>query len=137
MSIVISTETRIQDVEVTGEVITARLTDGRIISVPLSWSWRLSDATPEQRAKFEILGAGQGVRWPGIDEDISVEGMLAGVPARQMPLPSILAQARERAERANDGWSGFQPAMVTLVPKRRLKPPLQAEACSTCEVVSK
>ena len=82
MSIVVSTEPRIRDVEVSDDLITARLTDGRTISVPLSWSWRLSEATAEQRAKFEILGSGQGVRWPEVDEDISVDGMLAGVPAR-------------------------------------------------------
>jgi len=85
MSIVVSAEPRIQGIEVSGDEITARLSDGRTISVPLSWSWRLSDATPEQRANFEILGAGQGVRWPDVDEDISVEGMLAGVPARRPP----------------------------------------------------
>jgi hypothetical protein len=83
MSIVVSTEPRVRDVEVSDDLITARLTDGRTISVPLSWSWRLSEATAEQRAKFEILGSGQGVRWPEVDEDISVDGMLAGVPARR------------------------------------------------------
>jgi hypothetical protein len=83
MSIVVSTEPRIRDVEVSDDLITAYLTDGRTISVPLSWSWRLSEATAEQRANFEILGSGQGVRWPEVDEDISVAGMLAGVPARR------------------------------------------------------
>jgi hypothetical protein len=83
MSIVVSTEPRIRDVEVSDDLVTARLTDGRTISVPLSWSWRLSEATAEQRAKFEILGSGQGVRWPEVDEDISVDGMLAGVPGRR------------------------------------------------------
>jgi hypothetical protein len=83
MSIVVSTEPRVRDVEVSDDLITARLTDGRTISVPLSWSWRLSEATAEQRATFEILGSGQGVRWPEVDEDISVDGMLAGVPARR------------------------------------------------------
>jgi hypothetical protein len=68
---------------VTATAIVAFLADGRTISVPLSWSWRLSDATPEQRAHFEILGNGEGVRWPGVDEDISVRGMLDGVPARR------------------------------------------------------
>jgi hypothetical protein len=83
MSIAISAEPRILDVEVSDDLITARLTDGRTISVPLSWSWRLSEASAEQRAKFEILGKGQGVRWPEIDEDISVAGMLSGVPGRR------------------------------------------------------
>lgn len=83
MSIAISAEPRIKEVSISEESITAFLTDGRTVSVPLGWSWRLSEATPEQRAKFEILGSGQGVRWPEVDEDISIEGMLAGVPARR------------------------------------------------------
>ncbi|MBF0558507.1 MAG: DUF2442 domain-containing protein [Nitrospirae bacterium] len=74
-------EVRIKDITVTEDTITAQLVDGRIISVPLAWSWRLSDATPEQRAKYRIIGDGQGVHWPDIDEDISAEGMLYGVPA--------------------------------------------------------
>ncbi|HEV3415950.1 MAG TPA: DUF2442 domain-containing protein [Pirellulales bacterium] len=64
------------------ELITAELTDGRVISVPLAWSWRLSNATPDQRRRFEIIGDGEGVHWPDIDEDISARGMLLGVPAR-------------------------------------------------------
>ena len=83
MSIVINAEPRVTAISVNEYAITACLTDGRIVSVPLAWSWRLSEATPEQRSRFEILGSGQGVRWPEIDEDISVEGMLNGVPARR------------------------------------------------------
>jgi hypothetical protein len=67
---------------VSDELITAELTDGRVISVPLAWSWRLSNATPDQRRRFEIIGDGEGVHWPDIDEDISARGMLLGVPAR-------------------------------------------------------
>ncbi len=74
-------EVRIKDVIVNEDTITAHLVDGRIISVPLAWSWRLSEATPEQRANYEIIGDGQGIHWPEIDEDISAEGMLYGVPA--------------------------------------------------------
>jgi hypothetical protein len=76
-------EPRLLDVRVTEEEIVVRLVDGRTISVPIVWSWRLSEATPEERSHFEILGDGQGVRWPDIDEDISVEGMLHGIPARR------------------------------------------------------
>ena len=76
-----STEPRIKNIKVTDKLITANLIDGRTISVPLAWSWRLSDATPEQRAKYELIGDGQGVHWPDIDEDISAEGMLTGRPA--------------------------------------------------------
>lgn len=74
-------EVRIKDVKVTDETITAYLVDGRVISVPLAWSWRLSEATREQRANYEIIGDGQGIHWPDIDEDISAEGMLYGIPA--------------------------------------------------------
>ncbi|MBI4489063.1 MAG: DUF2442 domain-containing protein [Deltaproteobacteria bacterium] len=82
MNTVSNPEPRIKNIQVTENTITAELVDGRTISVPLAWSWRLSEATPEQRARFEIIGDGQGVHWPDIDEDISAEGMLHGVPAR-------------------------------------------------------
>jgi hypothetical protein len=75
-------EPRIKNIEVGDDTITAYLVDGRIISVPLAWSWRLSDATTEQRNNWELIGDGQGVHWPDIDEDISARGMLHGVPAR-------------------------------------------------------
>ena len=79
----LGTDPRAVAVEVTDDVISARLADGRTISVPLAWSWRLSDATPEQRAHHELLGDGTGIHWPDIDEDISIRGMLDGVPARR------------------------------------------------------
>jgi hypothetical protein len=83
MSIVGSAEPRIRNVKVTSDTIIAYLVDGRVISVPLVWSWRLSEATPSQRRHFELIGDGQGVHWPDVDEDISVEGMLHGVPAHR------------------------------------------------------
>ena len=76
-------EVRIKKVAVTEDTITAHLFDGRVISVPLAWSWRLSEATPKQRANYEIIGDGHGIHWPDVDEDISAEGMLYGVPARR------------------------------------------------------
>ncbi len=78
---VVVQEVKIKDVRVTEDTIIAYLVDGRTISVPLAWSWRLSQATPEQRAHYEIIGDGQGIHWPDIDEDISAEGMLYGIPA--------------------------------------------------------
>ena len=73
---------RIVTVEVTDRWITAVFSDGRQISLPLAWSWRLAAATPTQRANYQIIGDGQGVHWPEVDEDISAEGMLTGEPAR-------------------------------------------------------
>ena len=77
-----TSDPRIRAVRVTADDLVARLADGRVISVPLAWSWRLSEATPRQRANFRLIGEGQGVHWPEVDEDISVEGMLHGIPAR-------------------------------------------------------
>lgn len=82
-------EVRIKDIKVADDTITAYLVDGRIISIPLAWSWRLSEATPEQRGNYEIIGDGQGVHWPDIDEDISAEGMMYGIPA---PKPRKLSK---------------------------------------------
>ncbi len=84
MNIVEKNEPKIIAVKITEESIFAQLADGRTISVPLAWSWRLSEATPRQRQSFEILGSGQGVHWPDIDEDISASGMLSGIPARRL-----------------------------------------------------
>lgn len=83
MSTAVLTEPTIRRVEVSDETITAHLVDGRVISVPLAWSWRLSEATPAQRANWELIGNGHGIHWPDVDEDLSAEGMLAGVPARR------------------------------------------------------
>jgi hypothetical protein len=55
--------------------------DGRRISTPLAWYPRLAGATPEELAKWEIIGAGGGLHWEQFDEDLSVEGMLRGYPA--------------------------------------------------------
>jgi hypothetical protein len=91
-------EVRIKNITVTEDTITAQLMDGRTISVPLAWSWRLSEATPDQRANWEIIGDGQGVHWPDIDEDISAEGMLYGIPAprpRSSPKLSLKSEKRK------------------------------------------
>lgn len=74
-------EPKIAELRVTESEITAHLVDGRTISVPLAWLWRLSEATPAQRSQWEMIGDGIGVHWPDIDEDISIEGMLYGAPA--------------------------------------------------------
>ena len=90
MNTAVLTETRIRQVEVTAEAITAHLVDGRVISVPLQWSWRLADATPAQRANWVLIGDGHGIHWPDVDEDISADGMLHGGPA---PRPRAQVQS--------------------------------------------
>ena len=70
-----------EDVTVTDDTLTAELSDGRTISVPLSWYPRLIHARLEERNNWRLIGAGEGVHWPDLDEDISVEILLAGIPS--------------------------------------------------------
>jgi hypothetical protein len=60
------------------DVFRVSLDDGRELSVPLAWFPRLLQGTPEQREQWELIGLGQGIHWPALDEDISVAGLLAG-----------------------------------------------------------
>ncbi len=69
-----------QHVTVTENSLIVDLTDGRTISVPIVWFPRLVHGTMEERNNWELLGDGEGIHWPDIDEDISVEGLLAGSP---------------------------------------------------------
>jgi hypothetical protein len=71
-------QTRVSDVACDAERLHVTLEDGRRISVPLRWYPRLAQATPQQRAHWELAGAGYGIHWPDIDEDLSVEGLLLG-----------------------------------------------------------
>jgi hypothetical protein len=72
---------RVLGVRVTEDAISVDLYDGRTITAPLAWYPRLLHATPEQRANWRISGAGYGIHWPDIDEDLSTQGLLQGAPA--------------------------------------------------------
>jgi hypothetical protein len=74
---------RVRDVSLTEDELSVALMDGRTISVPLAWYPRLANATPEQRAHWELAGAGYGIHWPDVDEDLSAEGLLGGAPAQR------------------------------------------------------
>lgn len=86
---------RIGDVAVSDSSITFELTDGRVVSVPLSWSWRLEGATEEERQNFQISPSGYSVHWPDVDEDLSARGALRGTPA---PRPSSAPPAESPSE---------------------------------------
>lgn len=64
------------DVRVTDDNIHVVLADGREVTAPLAWSPRLADATPAQRKNWRLIGHGQGIHWPDVDEDISVASFL-------------------------------------------------------------
>jgi hypothetical protein len=68
-------------VEITDEFVTVSLADGRVVSVPISWYPRLSNALPQHRSVWEFIGEGHGIHWPELDEDISVENVLLGEPS--------------------------------------------------------
>lgn len=76
---------RVRDVRLTEDTLAVDLLDGRTIIVPLAWYPRLLNATPEQRSQWKIGGAGYGIHWPEIDEDLSTEGLLRGAPAAAEP----------------------------------------------------
>jgi len=69
------------DVRCTDDVLVVDFADGRTISVPLVWYPRLLEAWPAQRSNWRIAGAGFGIHWPDLDEDLSTEGLLRGSPA--------------------------------------------------------
>ena len=72
-----------QDLAISVDKLTVELSDGRSISVPLDWFPRLAHATPSERGNWRLIGEGEGVNWPDLDEDISVEGLIAGRPSAE------------------------------------------------------
>jgi hypothetical protein len=71
-------QARAQRVSLTDDALVVELVDGRTITVPLAWYPRLVHGTPAERANWRLIGEGEGIHWLDIDEDISVEGLLAG-----------------------------------------------------------
>ena len=71
-------EARAQRVSVTEDTLVVELVDGRTIAVPVTWYPRLAHGTLAERANWRLIGEGEGIHWPDLDEDISIEGLLAG-----------------------------------------------------------
>ena len=77
-------DVRVPDAEsasVSDDTLTAELSDGRTISIPLGWYPRLLHGTAAERSNWRLIGGGQGIHWPDLDEDISVESLLVGRPS--------------------------------------------------------
>ncbi len=72
-----------QQVTVTEDSLVADLVDGRTISVPLAWYPRLLHGTPAERNHWRLIGDGEGIHWPDLDEDVSIEGLLLGRPSAE------------------------------------------------------
>ncbi len=80
-SFVVEVRPLASEVEVTENELRVVLADGRRLAVPLAWFPRLQSASAAARQRFEVLGDGEGIHWPEADEDLSVAGLLAGVPS--------------------------------------------------------
>ncbi len=72
---------RVMAVVCSDDELRVSLTDGRWLSVPIVWFPRLAHASVSERANYELMGDGQGIHWPSVDEDISVMGLIAGQPS--------------------------------------------------------
>jgi hypothetical protein len=86
-TLAIEADPRASRAHCTDDELVVRLVDGRTLSVPLSWFPRLLAAAPVDRNEIVLIGEGEGLHWPKIDEDISVAGLLAGRPAIHGPHP--------------------------------------------------
>jgi hypothetical protein len=90
-----------KQVTVSDKLLTVVLSDGRTISVPLAWYPRLFHGTPAERNNWRFIGDGEGIHWPDLDEDISVEGLVLGKPSgeSQHSLKQWLAERESALER--------------------------------------
>jgi hypothetical protein len=77
-TLTLETEPLAAGVAVSDTILRVTLQDGRELSVPLDWFPRLRNASGSERADWRLIGQGEGIHWPLIDEDISVRGLLAG-----------------------------------------------------------
>jgi len=93
------------EVKVTRDTLVFGLRDGRVVSVPLTWYPRLAAATPGERRRWELVGPGIGIHWPTIDEDVSVEALLAGQGSNE----SVRSLRRWQASRARSANKASQP----------------------------
>lgn len=103
-------------VEVSEDTLSVELADGRTIAVPLAWYPRLAHGTTEERSSWRLIGRGQGIHWPALDEDISVANLLAGQPSAesQSSLKKWLTSRAKPSRRRKR--SGAGPSAATNQP---------------------
>ena len=80
-----SASLRANNLRVGDDSLTIELADARTLTVPLAWYPRLLYGTPAEREDFRFIGGGEGIHWPALDENISVEGLIAGRPSGESP----------------------------------------------------
>lgn len=99
-------------VRVSDEALIVQLQDGRVVSVPLAWYPRLVEGSAAERRRWELIGPGVGIHWPALDEDISVDGLLRGLPSGE----SAASLERWRASRRRPANPRLQPSKARRRP---------------------
>lgn len=102
-------------VRVTGRALIVELNDGRTVSVPVEWYPRLAHGTLGERQRWQLIGPGIGIHWPALDEDISIDGLLQGVPSGE----SAESFARWLNARQRPANRRLQPTKARHQPARR------------------
>lgn len=126
----ILTDERVKFISFSSDYLHAALADGRSLSVPLAWYPRLLKATPAQRSRWEILGGGFVMRWPELDEDLEISGLLAGNPdpggrVPQKVAPREISRYRERSGLSQTDLArqlGVRQATVSDWEKGKIRP---------------
>ena len=95
----------VQNVTVTDDALMVDLVDGRTISVPLAWYPRLLHGQPAERNNWRLIGKGEGIQWPDLDEDISAENIVFGQPSGE----SQRSLSHWLEERSKQGKPSYQP----------------------------
>jgi Protein of unknown function (DUF2442) len=128
---------KVQDVTVGEDTLEVDLNDGRSISAPLAWYPRLLNGTVPERRNWRLIGGGEGVHWPDLDEDISVENLLSGKPSGegQQSFLRWLEGRRYRRQHGKDTWHfcsncSFWPTSGYDTSNSR---PTSGELCNECQ----
>ena len=112
----VATETAVaKNVRVTDRELVVELRDGRVVSVPLAWYPRLAEGSPRERRRWELLGPGIGIHWPDLDEDISIDGLLQGLPSGE----SLTSLNEWRSTRKKPANRRMQPTRAKRDSKKR------------------
>ena len=112
----VATETAAaKNVRVTDRELVVELRDGRVVFVPLAWYPRLAEGSPRERRRWELLGPGIGIHWPDLDEDISIDGLLQGLPSGE----SLASLNEWRVARKRPANKRMQPTRAKRDSKKR------------------
>jgi hypothetical protein len=113
-----------EQVTITEDTLSVDLNDGRTIAVPLAWFPRLLHATQRERANWRLIGKGHGIHWTELDEDISMEGLVAGKPSGESQasfkkwLDGRASRRTHRATRPRPGGDSERIRKATGGPRR-------------------